>query len=71
MFNNTFLQACREANPSDDGTVMGYYFKGCYTAFTDKIEDNQDLVVGLTIAVVAVMFLNILFSFALCMTVKS
>jgi len=65
------IKACREANPSDDGTILGYYFKGCYTAFTDKIEDNQDLVVGLTIAVVAVMFLNILFSFALCMTVKS
>jgi len=66
------VEDCRKSNPNDaDGQSVGYYFKGCYTAVTDQIESNQDLVVGLTIAVVAVMFLNILFSFALCMTVKS
>lgn len=65
------IKDCRAANPNDDGQSVDYYFKGCYTSFTDKIESNQGLVVGLAIAVVAVMFLNILFSFALCMTVKS
>merc|ERR1711915_176634 len=63
---------CRKANPNDDdGESVGFYFKGCYTAITDTIESNQNLVVGMAIAVVAVMFLNILFSFALCMSVKS
>jgi len=38
----------------------------------DQVKENQDLVVGLAISVVvAVMFLNIIFSFSLCMTVKS
>jgi len=65
------ITVCRADNPTDDGTNSGFYLKGCYTAFTDKIESNQDLVIGLAIGIVAVMFLNILFSFALCMTVKS
>jgi len=65
------ITVCRADNPTDDGSISGFYFKGCYTAFTDKIESNQDLVIGLAIGIVAVMFLNILFSFALCMTVKS
>jgi len=65
------IEVCRADNPNDDGSQSGFYFKGCYTAFTDKIESNQDLVIGLAIGIVAVMFLNILFSFALCMTVKS
>jgi len=65
------VKDCRESNPNDDGSKVGYYFKGCYTSFKDMIESNQDLVVGLTIAGGAVTFLNILISFALCMTVKS
>ena len=60
------------ANPDDDGETLGYYFKGCYSAMKDQVEENQDLVVGLAISVVVVvMFLNIIFSFSLCMTVKS
>jgi len=65
------IEDCRRANPNDDGETLGYYFKGCYTAMKDQVEENQDLVVGLAISVVAVMFLNIIFSFSLCMTVKS
>ena len=70
-FNIICIQDCREANPNEDDDSVGYYFKGCYTSFKDKMESNQGLVVGLRIAVVVVMFLNILFSFALCMAVKS
>jgi len=64
------INTCRkETNPSPDSTT--YYFKGCYTAFSDQVRNNQDLVVGLAIGVVAIMFLNMLFSFSLCMMVKS
>ena len=66
------MDTCRTkvgaANATEDDT---FYFKGCYTAFKDEVAENQELVVGIAIAVVVVMFLNILFSFSLCMMVKS
>jgi len=65
------VAACRAANPSGENAGKTYYFKGCYTAFKDEVAENQELVVGIAIAVVVVMFLNILFSFSLCMMVKS
>ena len=68
---NLPVKDCRAENPNDDGLQSGFYFKGCYTAFTDKIKSNQDLVFWLAIGIVAVMLLNILFSLALCSTVKS
>ena len=46
-----------------DKCLDGFYFKGCYTAFKDKIESKQDPVIGLAISIVPAMFLNILFSF--------
>jgi len=60
--------ACRKAsqNPVDSE----YYFRGCYTMIRDKIEDNQNTVVGVAIGVVVVMFLNMMFSFAMCTMVK-
>jgi len=36
----------------------------------DRIESNQNTVVGVAIGVVVVMFLNMLFSFAMCTMVK-
>jgi len=65
------VKDCREANPNDNGTKAGYYLNGCFPYYKDQIESNKDAVVGLTTAGVAVTFLNILISFALCMTVKS
>merc|ERR1711892_252935 len=60
--------ACRKAtqNPVDSA----YYFRGCYTMIRDKIESNQNTVVGVAIGVVVVMFLNMMFSFAMCTMVK-
>jgi len=60
--------ACRKAerDPASDE----YYFRGCYTMIKDKIESNQNTVVGMAIGVVVVMFLNMLFSFAMCTMVK-
>jgi len=54
-------QACRESN--DEKT---YYFNGCYTIIENTITENQDIVVGVAIGVVVVMFLNMLFAFAMC-----
>jgi len=36
----------------------------------DKIDDHQNIVVGVAIGVVVVMFLNMMFSFAMCTMVK-
>jgi len=59
---------CRQATPDSESTV--YYFQGCYTMIKEKIEENQNLVVGVAIGVVVVMFLNMMFSFAMCTMVK-
>jgi len=59
---------CREL-PAGEGSEE-FYFAGCYTMFKDKIEDNQNVVVGVAIGVVVVMFLNMMFSFAMCTMVK-
>jgi len=55
-------ETCRKAQATD----KVYHFEGCYTKIENKIVDNQDIVVGVAIAVVVVMFLNMLFSFAMC-----
>lgn len=62
-------RTCRSDN-GDSGSEK-YYFKGCYTAIKDQVSDQRSLVVGLAIGVVVVMFLNMLFSFSMCMMVKN
>jgi len=59
---------CRQSTEGPDSTK--YYFEGCFTKIKSKIEDNQNTVVGVAIGVVVVMFLNMLFSFAMCTMVK-
>jgi len=59
---------CREANQDPESSK--YYFRGCYTMIKDKIESNQNTVVGVAVGVVIVMFLNMLFSFAMCTMVN-
>jgi len=59
---------CREL-PGDPGNNY-YYFRGCYTMIKDKIEEHQNVVVGVAIGVVVIMFLNMMFSFAMCTMVK-
>lgn len=64
------INICRsKTNPNPESGT--YYFKGCYTVISDQVREHQDIVVGLAIGVVAIMFLNMLFSFSLCMMVKS
>jgi len=43
-----------------------YYFEGCYTLIEKQVKDNQNILVGVAIGVIIFMFLNMLFSFALC-----
>jgi len=72
MYTGTMTEAdeleCRTA-PQTPGSDT-YYFRGCYTMIKDKIEENQNTVVGVAIGVVVVMFLNMMFSFAMCTMVK-
>merc|ERR1711970_362696 len=60
--------SCRELDGNPENSI--YYFRGCYTMIKDKIEDNQNVVVGVAIGVVVVMFLNMMFSFAMSTMVK-
>lgn len=62
--NTTAVRACRTS--IDPSTSKVYNFNGCYTEFEKKITENQDMVVGIAIGVVVVMFLNMLFAFAMC-----
>merc|ERR1711936_206350 len=59
---------CRKS--SEGPASETYYFEGCYSKIKRQIEDNQNKVVGVAIGVVVVMFLNILFSFAMCTMVN-
>merc|ERR1711935_1023438 len=60
------VKACRESSESSEATDPRYHFQGCYTLIENTITDNQDIVVGVAIATVVVMFLNMLFAFAMC-----
>jgi len=57
-------EQCRKNQSGSESTT--FYFEGCYTKIKNKIEENQNMVVGVAIGVVVVMFLNMLFSFAMC-----
>jgi len=59
---------CRRAVQDPDSP--DYYFRGCYSMMKEQIESNQNTVVGVAVGVVIVMFLNMLFSFAMCTMVR-
>jgi len=59
---------CRKSERDPKSTT--YFFRGCYTMIKDHIESNQNTVVGVAVGVVIVMFLNMLFSFAMCTMVR-
>jgi len=69
--NTTSLEVCRKATlPANSPWDTKYAFEGCFTKIQTTIEDNQGIVSGVAIGVVAVMFLNMLFSFAMCTMVN-
>jgi len=57
------VKACRIAPYS---STDKYYYQGCYTVFVEEIENQQDKIFAAAITTTVVMFLNMLFSFALC-----
>lgn len=57
------IKVCREAPYNENDT---YYFQGCYTVIENEIEGQQNKIFGAAMGTIAVMFLNMLFSFALC-----
>lgn len=63
---NAAIDVCRESDEAPSVPNPTYNFEGCYTKIEKTIVDNQDIVVGVAIAVVVVMFLNMLFAFAMC-----
>jgi len=67
--NQTTMNACRRTEPNAPWDTK-YAFEGCFTKIVATIEDNQGIVSGVAIGVVAVMFLNMLFSFAMCTMVN-
>jgi len=67
--NETSLNVCRRTQPGAPWDET-YAFEGCFTKIVTTIEDNQGIVSGVAIGVVAVMFLNMLFSFAMCTMVN-
>jgi len=66
--DNDQVRDCKKSDAAGNDSI--YKFNGCFTKIKDKIEDNQDIVVGVAIGVVVVMFLNMLFSFAMCTMVN-
>jgi len=66
--NTQAVKDCRSSAATFPSTK--YAFEGCYTSFVNTITDNQQIVVGVAIGVVVVMFLNMLFSFAMCTMVN-
>jgi len=68
VLNEGDQKICREASQNPDSSE--YYFRGCYTMIKDKIDSNQNTVVAVAVGVIVVMFLNMLFSFAMCTMVN-
>lgn len=69
--NTSSLEECRRATlPESAPWDTKYAFEGCFTKIQTTIEENQGIVSGVAIGVVAVMFLNMLFSFAMCTMVN-
>jgi len=63
------IEVCR--SKSTEYNDPNYYFEGCYDIIREEIQKYQEVVIGLAVGIVGIMFLNMLFSFSLCMMVKS
>lgn len=47
-----------------------YDLKGCYTKLKDSVRDHKSKILGVAITILVVMFLNMMFAFALCTMAK-
>lgn len=43
-----------------------YNLTGCYTKFKEGFDKNKDLILAIGVTIVVIMFLNMLFAFAMC-----
>lgn len=60
------ITACQK----DPGNKEKYDFKGCYTKLKDSVNNHKSKILGVAITILVVMFLNMLFAFALCTMAK-
>jgi len=60
---------CRKSQTGSD-EYKEYYFEGCYTLFEASIEEHQNKIFTASIATVVCLFINLLFSFAMCTMVE-
>eukprot|EP00092_Neocalanus_flemingeri_P015365 GFUD01016624.1.p1 GENE.GFUD01016624.1~~GFUD01016624.1.p1 ORF type:complete len:283 (+),score=60.62 GFUD01016624.1:61-909(+) len=65
--NSSKIEACRKS--TDSAASADYYFAGCYTQLYSFIDTDSSIVLGGTSAVLALMFINLLFSFTMCILV--
>lgn len=61
------IKTCRGS--TDGPNSNSFYFRGCWTIFVEKIDNNINIVVGVAIGVIVLMFVNMLLSFGMCMMV--
>lgn len=66
--NSSKVETCRKSRDSVKSTM--YYFDGCYTQIIKLIDANQNVVLYVTIGILGLLFLNLLFSFAMCTMVQ-
>lgn len=66
--DNDAVKECRKSDPAAENTP--YNFEGCFTILEDKFEANQRTVMAVGGGVIALMFLNMLLSFAMCTMVE-
>jgi len=57
------LEACRK-NPYS--LQNGKKMEGCFNKFEDLLNDNKDKILIVGVVIVVIMFLNMLFAFAMC-----
>jgi len=62
--NDSEKEACRKASPFSQ-TEDVYNFEGCYTMFVNEVKSHQVKIFGAAIGIVAAMFMNLLFAFAI------
>jgi len=61
------LTTCRE----EPGSITKpSKLKGCYTKFKDGVDGNKNAILGISITVLLIMFMNMIFAFVLCTMVK-
>lgn len=53
-----------------DPAHADYDLKGCFTKLKDSVRDHKSKILGVAITILVVMFLNMMFAFALCTMAK-